>query len=142
MQRVAGGQVGIVLYPATVEKQLEAFWNLIASAYNKAYQFVLTLAADLNPVCIGVNAFAGSSSGAADACAAVTKAVASAAITSLTGLPAGLPMTSTLEAVASGQVGAIATAAMNLGLGQLGLSCDDFTVYLFDEQKQVRRQKN
>lgn len=118
-----GGQI-----VAGLEQELEVFWNEIADAYNRAYQAVLTLAADLNPACLALKAFAGAKSGAATACDAITEAVTSAAITSVTGLPPGLPMSDTLKAVAAGKVGAIVTLAMNTGLGALGLSCDDFSL--------------
>lgn len=104
---------------------LKALWDEIAKTYNTIYDTLNTLVAKLNPICI---AAASVSKGAADTCVAISKAVQSTVVQAVTGLPPQIPTSDVLENIAAGELEAALEAGMDIALGQLGLSCDTFTL--------------
>lgn len=110
---------------------LQELWDIIVQVYNSTYQAVLTLAAELNPICLQAKAIenaADASSTVSDVCKSVTKVVTSAAITYTTGLPPSLPTSSELVDIAQGKLSAVIELGMDYALSQVGLSCDDVSV--------------
>ncbi|MEZ5190562.1 MAG: hypothetical protein R2717_06720 [Schumannella sp.] len=108
-------------------KALQEFYDGLVAVYNSAFQAVLTLAAKLNPVCLGAGAIedaAGGTDAVKDVCESVTKIVVAAAVTYTTGRPTSRPPSSALVDVAEGQLAALIEVGMDAALSKIGLSCD------------------
>jgi hypothetical protein len=108
------------------------FYKTISDAYNAAYQTVLQIAALANPACIAIKAVGEAaeshSETAESACEAVTKAVVSVVITTVTGLPPQLPTSQALAGIAGGEMKALIVFAMDTVLAEIGLSCQNLTL--------------
>ncbi len=104
---------------------LKALWDEIAKAYNTIYDTVNTLLAKFNPICLQAGLI---SKDAKAACVAIAKSVQSAVITSVTGLPPQLPTSEVLEDIGEGKLQAVLEAGIDIALGQIGLSCENFEI--------------
>lgn len=111
--------IGDVL--TSIADGLSQLWDFIADAYNGIINTVVDFVAKYNPICAALSA---ASSGAGSTCEAVGKVVARAAVSAVLesfGLPPSLPTSSTLKAIATGDVTAIGEQLLN----ELGVPCDD-----------------
>jgi hypothetical protein len=122
-----GGALALTAGPlvAQYEDLLKQFWDQVATLYNSIYSAVIDIVADFNPICLAAGA---ASASAQQACEKISEVAESAIVTAVTGLPPSLPLSSEIGALAKGAVTQFMIGAMDAGLGELGLSCDTFTL--------------
>ncbi len=119
------GEVGCQAYELTVmisdatTELFKSVYDGISKAYNGVIDGLVDLAGKFNPVCIALKQ---ASKDAAEACVKTSEAVASAIISAVLasfGLPPKLPTLAQLEAIAKGELAALAVALME----QYGVPC-------------------
>lgn len=126
----AGVGLGVGLASAASDDFYQLFrgtWDMIASAYNSVFDKVWSVIDYINPICQGLGKITESKKAKAY-CDTGFHAVGSVVVYAYTGMPTTILDSEQVFAEAEGNLTFLITRALDAALGELDLSCADFTL--------------
>lgn len=126
----AGVGLGLGLASAASSDFYQLFrgtWDMLAGAYNAVFDKVWTVIDYINPICQGLKKIADSKK-VKEYCDTGFHTVGSIVVEGYTGMPTKILDSEQVFTEAEGNLSFLINQALDAGLGELGLSCADFTL--------------